>query len=62
VNFGKRVFYNYWLRSFSVASIELCSGVTLLAFGTAVGVGTDHGAPAREHRHERDRCSPRSRC
>jgi glycosyltransferase involved in cell wall biosynthesis len=37
VNFGKRVFYNYWLRSFSVASIELVLGVALLAFGTAVG-------------------------
>jgi glycosyltransferase involved in cell wall biosynthesis len=37
VNFGKRVFYNYWLRSFSIASIELVLGVALLAFGTSVG-------------------------
>jgi hypothetical protein len=37
VNFAKRIFYNYWLRSFSVASVELVLGLALLAFGTAVG-------------------------
>jgi glycosyltransferase involved in cell wall biosynthesis len=37
VNFGKRIFYNYWLRSFSVASIELALGLLLVAFGTGIG-------------------------
>jgi len=37
VNFGKRIFYNYWLRSFSVASIELALGLALVSFGSAVG-------------------------
>jgi glycosyltransferase involved in cell wall biosynthesis len=38
VNAGKRIFYNYYLRNFSIASIELVLGVTFLAFGTVVGV------------------------
>jgi glycosyltransferase involved in cell wall biosynthesis len=37
VNFAKRVFYNYWLRSFSVASLELALGLLLVAFGSALG-------------------------
>ena len=37
VNFGKRIFYNYWLRGFSVASIELALGLVLVAFGAALG-------------------------
>ena len=37
VNFAKRIFYNYWLRSFSVASIELALGLVLVAFGAAIG-------------------------
>jgi glycosyltransferase involved in cell wall biosynthesis len=37
VNFGKRIFYNYWLRSFSVASIELALGLVLVAFGSGIG-------------------------
>jgi dolichol-phosphate mannosyltransferase len=36
-NFFKRIFYNYFLRDFSVASIELMLGVTLLAFGAIFG-------------------------
>lgn len=38
VNAGKRIFYNYFLRDFSIATLELLSGVALLAFGAVVGV------------------------
>jgi hypothetical protein len=34
---AKRVFYNYFLRDFSVASLELILGIVLLAFGMAYG-------------------------
>jgi dolichol-phosphate mannosyltransferase len=37
VNFAKRIFYNYFLRNFNIASIELVLGVLLLGFGAAVG-------------------------
>lgn len=37
-NFIKRVFYRYFLRDFSVASIELLLGLALLAFGTVFGL------------------------
>jgi dolichol-phosphate mannosyltransferase len=37
-NFVKRLFYNYYLRSMSLASIELPLGVLLLVFGTVFGV------------------------
>lgn len=37
-NFGKRIFYNYFLRDMSVASFELIGGIALSAFG--VGFGT----------------------
>ena len=36
--FAKRVFYNYYLRSFSVASLELLMALPLLLFGFAYGV------------------------
>lgn len=36
-NFAKRVFYNYYLRDMSLASIELPIGLALLGFGTAYG-------------------------
>lgn len=36
-NFFKRVFYNYYLRDFSPASIELLSGGLLLSFGVVFG-------------------------
>lgn len=39
-NFFKRVFYNYYLRNLSVASIELPLGVAMLTFGTVFGVST----------------------
>ncbi len=37
VNFGKRVFYNYFLRNFSVASVELVVGGLGFAFGCVFG-------------------------
>ncbi|MBB1598185.1 glycosyltransferase family 2 protein [Achromobacter sp. UMC46] len=33
----KRIFYNYYLRGFSIASLELPAGVLLLAFGVLYG-------------------------
>ncbi len=36
-NTVKRVFYNYFLRDMSLASIELVGGVILVLFGTAAG-------------------------
>lgn len=37
-NFGKRIFYNYYLRDLSLASLELVFGVLLLLAGTAFGI------------------------
>ena len=37
-NVCKRIFYNYYLRNMSIASIELPIGVTLLLFGCIFGV------------------------
>ena len=37
-NFGKRIFYNYFLRDMSLASLELLAGLALLGFGTGFGV------------------------
>lgn len=39
-NFFKRLFYNYFIRDFSYASIELVAGVGLLIFGTVFGITT----------------------
>ena len=36
-NMGKRIFYNYFLRDFSVASIEVVCGLLALAFGIVFG-------------------------
>lgn len=36
-NFMKRIFYNYFLRDLSIASLELIAGVVLLAFGVGFG-------------------------
>lgn len=36
-NLGKRIFYSYYLRGFSVASLELVFGLALVALGVAVG-------------------------
>lgn len=37
-NFLKRIFYTYYLRDFSVASINLLLGVILLIFGVSLGL------------------------
>lgn len=37
-NFFKRIFYNYYLRDMSLASIELPLGVLLLLFGSSFGI------------------------
>jgi glycosyltransferase involved in cell wall biosynthesis len=37
VNFGKRIVYNYFLRDFSIASLELVLGVLMLAFSGIFG-------------------------
>ena len=36
-NFAKRVFYNYFLRNFSLASLNLVAGLFLLGFGASFG-------------------------
>ncbi|MGE5625414.1 MAG: glycosyltransferase family 2 protein [Bacillota bacterium] len=36
-NYLKRIFYNYFLRGFSIASVELLAGIALLTFGIAYG-------------------------
>jgi glycosyltransferase involved in cell wall biosynthesis len=48
-NFGKRLFYNYFLRDFNVASLEILFGVILVLFGTIYGIahwGVDRAATA----------------
>ncbi len=37
-NFAKRIFYNYFLRDLSVASLELVAGLVLVAGGAAFGL------------------------
>jgi glycosyltransferase involved in cell wall biosynthesis len=36
-NFSKRIFYNYYLRNMSLASIELPAGLAMLTWGTVYG-------------------------
>lgn len=38
INFNKRIFYTYFLRSFSIGSLELLVGSFLLLFGTCYGL------------------------
>lgn len=50
-NFLKRVFYNYYLRDFNMASLELVFGLLFFVFGTAWslvkwGAGAETGVPA----------------
>jgi dolichol-phosphate mannosyltransferase len=37
-NFVKRIFYNYFLRDFNLASVELLAGTVLVVFGALFGV------------------------
>jgi len=39
-NLARRIFYNYFLRDFNVASVELAAGLLLLIVGTAFGATT----------------------
>lgn len=41
-NFVKRVFYSYFLRGFSLASLHLLAGLVLMAFGTIFGLYAWH--------------------
>ncbi len=36
-NLGKRIFYNYYLRDMSIASVELPLGLALAGFGVGYG-------------------------
>lgn len=50
-NAFKRIFYNYFLRDFSVASLELLAAIPLLAFGLTFGIfhwisGSLHSTPS----------------
>lgn len=47
-NFFKRIFYNYFLRNFSIASIELVLSMVLVCFGAIFGImnWSAHGQPA----------------
>ena len=45
-NFIKRIFYNYYLRDMSLASLELPAGIALTAFGLAFGAYHWIGAEA----------------
>lgn len=42
VNFCKRIFYNYFLRDFSIASIELIFGLGIFLFGLVFGIYAWH--------------------
>ena len=45
-NFVKRIVYNYFVRDFSVASLQLITGLVLLSFGIAYGFNNIHGDEA----------------
>lgn len=38
-NTSKRIFYNYFLRDLSLASVELCLGVLFILIGSGLGLG-----------------------
>ncbi|HEY9080166.1 glycosyltransferase [Magnetovibrio sp.] len=51
INLAKRIIYNYYIRDFSIASIQLPLGIALLIFGTVFGLsswihGAETGIPA----------------
>lgn len=47
VNYGKRIFYNYFLRGFSIASVQLVLGLALSAFGLIFSIVKWSAAEAR---------------
>ena len=66
-NFLKRIFYNYFLRGFSIATLELIVGLSMLLFGLSFGLhawyaASVHASFARQ-RHSNAFCSTyHSRC
>jgi dolichol-phosphate mannosyltransferase len=46
-NFGKRIFYGYFLRDLNIASLELVAGLVLLSFGLIFGVSEWIAAASR---------------
>jgi len=44
INFGKRIFYGYYLRDVSLASLELLAGTALVLFGLVIGLAQWHHA------------------
>lgn len=38
INLGKRIIYNYYIRDFNIASVELPLGISLLCFGIIFGL------------------------
>jgi glycosyltransferase involved in cell wall biosynthesis len=48
-NFGKRIFYRYFLRDLNLGSLELVAGVLLLGFGTIFGTTQWISAVAAGH-------------
>ena len=53
-NGAKRIFYNYFLRDFTIASLELVVGLVLLAFGSIYG-SVHWISSARDGRRDRTR-------
>lgn len=47
-NFAKRIFYNYYLRDMSLASLELPAGLLLMGFGSIFGLVRWLGASATQ--------------
>ncbi len=43
-NFSKRIFYSYFLRDFSIASVQLVVGLLLFLFGLVYGIGAWTGS------------------
>ena len=61
-NFVKRILYNYFLRNFSVASLNLVLGLTLCGFGAAFGALSwareRYGRQLCHSRHRHVSCPP----
>lgn len=47
LNYLKRVFYNYFLRGFSIASVELVAGLVLMSYGVVFSLVKWAAAEAR---------------
>jgi len=48
-NFGKRILYNYYLRNFSLASLQLALGLPLVLFGAIYGICRWHISSTTMH-------------